>query len=239
MRVLVLQHIEGGHPWFLGQLLRDRGGDWTPLRMDLGETPPPVESYDALWVMGGAMQVWQEEEHPWLPGEKRFVRDAVERGLPFLGICLGHQLLAEAMGGVVGPATIPEIGLFPVEVTADGQESHYFAGAHPGRALQWHTAEVKELPTQARCLARSEACGVQAMEVGPAAFSIQYHAEVAAGTLPAWCESDTARQALETRFGSEGPREFERRAAESMDNLNAHARLLFANWFANAEGQLA
>lgn len=230
MRVLVLQHMDGGHPWFLGELLREAGGQWTPLHMHRGELPPPRESFDALWVMGGAMQIWEEEEHPWLVDEKRFIRETVESGTPFLGVCLGHQLLAEALGGSVGWADSPEIGLFPVRTSAD-EDSPFFRGAAPGHCLQWHKAEVKTLPPGAELLAHSEACPVQAMAVGECALGVQYHPEVASGTLPSWCESESAREALVEQFGDEGPGEFQRQAELAMTRLNSHSRRLFENWF--------
>lgn len=226
--------MDGGHPWFLGELLKEAGGTWTALHMHRGETPPARDRFDAVWVMGGAMQIWEEAEHPWLVDEKRFVRETVESGIPFLGVCLGHQLLGEALGGQVGWADSPEVGLFPVRTNSHGGRSPFFSAAAPGRCLQWHKAEVKEAPAGAQVLASSDACPIQAMRVGDHALSIQYHPEVAHGTLPTWCESEAAREALVERFGSDGPSTFQRNAEAAMAGLNAHARKLFENWFAIA-----
>ena len=83
-----------------------------------GEPIPDLAAFDALWVMGGPMDVWQEAEHPWLKAEKAVIREAViDRAMPYLGICLGHQLLADALGGVVRPMPEPEIGPFEIELS--------------------------------------------------------------------------------------------------------------------------
>ena len=94
------------------------------LLQKVGETPPPLDGFDALWVMGGPMDVWEEDIHPWLIDEKALIREAVEgRGMPFLGFCLGHQLLACALGGDCARAAPPEIGVMPVRLTGPGAES--------------------------------------------------------------------------------------------------------------------
>ena len=208
------------------------------LRMDLGEDPPDRDQYDVLWVMGGAQQVWQHDEHAWLRPEMDFIRREIEAGTPYLGVCLGHQLLAEALGGKAGPADTPEIGIYPLRLTQAGESSAFYTDTDPGRALQWHLAEVKTLPPGARALVESDGCGIQAMSMAETVLSIQYHAEVTAETLPAWCQSETAVAMLNERFGSAGPSYFQRITREAMPGLNGHARQLFANWFDAAERSL-
>ena len=121
MKLLVLQHAAAEHPGIFRGFLEEDGHSWDAVELDEGEQLPALGGYDGLWVMGGPMDVWQEELHPWLKAEKEIIREAVEgRGMAFLGLCLGHQLLAEALGGSVGPAETPEIGVLNVQLTEEG-----------------------------------------------------------------------------------------------------------------------
>ena len=129
MRLLVLQHIECEHPAQLRHFLARDGIDWTAVELDEGEPIPPLEGFDAMWVMGGPMDVWDIEEHPWLLDEKEAIRTwVVDLGRPFLGLCLGHQLLADALGGTCGHQQPPEIGVLEVALTPDGLNDPIFNG---------------------------------------------------------------------------------------------------------------
>ena len=120
MRILVIQHSPLDHPGVMRRYMAEAGIDWDPIDVFLGQRIPALHGYDALIVMGGPQQTDQEKEHPWLVGEKDFIRRAVLEGSkPVLGICLGSQLIAEAMGGQVGPMALPEIGVLDVEMAAE------------------------------------------------------------------------------------------------------------------------
>jgi GMP synthase-like glutamine amidotransferase len=231
-RILVFQHMEAGHPGIFRELLRQDGIAAQTVRLDLGERIPDLCAFDALWVMGGPQDVWEEAEHPWLADEKAAIREAVRaRAMPFLGICLGHQLLADALGGEVGPAAAPEIGVFEVALGAGAADHPLFAGL-PERSpfLQWHRAEVRRPPKDAKVLAASPRCAVQAIAVGQRAFGLQCHAEVDAATLDEWLGLPAAVEVLAQALGPDGPARFAAQARAHMAARNRAARRLYDNF---------
>ena len=231
MRILVLQHARSEHPGFFRHLLEEDGHDWVPAHLDEGDDLPGIEGFDALWVMGGPMDVWEEDAHPWLGPEKALIHEAVEeRGLPYLGLCLGHQLLACALGGEVAKGT-PEIGVMPVLLTELGAEGIYFDGVEsPLMALQWHGAEVTRLPEGARVLATSPACAVQAMSWGTRAFSTQFHVEIEADTVANWCAIPEYAAALDEAMGGNGREKMSAACDTAMRGFNTNAERIYINW---------
>jgi GMP synthase (glutamine-hydrolysing) len=147
--------------------------------------PRPLDSYDAVLVLGGAMHADQDAWHPWLRDEAIWLQGLLARGTPALGICLGVQLLARAAGSWVGPLPEPEIGWIDVELTEAGAADPVL-GALPARfpAFQWHHYTYG-LPHGAVELARSEAC-TQAFRLGEACWGVQFHPEVTEPQLQGW-----------------------------------------------------
>ena len=237
MRILVLQHARAEHPGHLAKLAAEDGHELVAAELDEGEFPPSLDGFDALWVMGGPMDVWQEDAHAWLSGEKALIREAVAgRGLPFLGLCLGHQLLAEALGGEVGPGT-PEIGVLPVHYTEAGIASLFFDGIEgPFDTLQWHGAEVTRPPDGAAVLATSPACAVQAMSWGPRALSMQFHIEAEADTVPNWARIPEYAASLERALGAGAAARLETDVAERLPRFNRIAERIYINWLQAAAG---
>ena len=177
------------------------------------------------------MDVW-EDDLPWLEPERGAIREAVlERQMPFFGFWLGHQLLAQALGGEVGPAAEPKIGIFDVELTEAGRASPLFEGVPAIHAcLQWHGAEVLRPPAGARVLAASPACAVQTLGVGGHAFSIQYHVETTERTVREWGAVPAYGQALERALGADALAGFEADAAAGMAGFNRNARRIYDNF---------
>ena len=132
MRILVLQHVAVEHPGIFRDLWSQSGFHLDQVQLDEGNQIPDLSAYDLMVVMGGPMDVWQEDLHPWLVPEKAAIRRWVkELGKPYLGVCLGHQLLAEALGGKVGPMAKPEVGLAHVDLTAEGLKDPILEGFAP------------------------------------------------------------------------------------------------------------
>ena len=236
MRLLVFQHVDCEHPGRLRDFLEADGIEWTVVELDQGEPIPALEDYDALWVLGGPMDVWDVDEHPWLVQEKRAIRRWVrELERPFLGLCLGHQLLADALGGTCGPQRPPEIGVFGVDLTAEGRADPIF-NRMPQRqtVLQWHSVRVAQPPDDAVVLASSPDCRVQAMRVAPRAWSLQYHVEVEDDTVRNWGAVDAYRRALESALGPAAVDSLAADADQHMEDFATAARHLYRNFMAAA-----
>jgi len=232
MRLLILQHASVEHPGIFRSFLDEDGHIWDSVEPHCGDAFPSLDGYDGLWVLGGPMDVWQEDEYPWLKAEKDLIREAVEtRGMSYLGLCLGHQLLAEALGGRVEKAKVPEIGVLDVQLTEAGATGVLFDGL-PEKfpCLQWHSAEVAVMPAGAQCLATSPDCAVQALKWGPRAYSVQFHVEIEADTVPSWAEIPEYADALDAAMGPDASLQLAQSCSDRMAEFNSYAERLYINW---------
>src|ERR1700722_3866615 len=219
MHFLVFQHAAVEHPGILRDFWRNAAIEWTAIELDEGQAiPHDLERYDALIVMGGPMDVWQHELHPWLTPEIAAIREfAVAQRRPYLGVCLGHQLLAAALGGQVALAAESEVGPCRVRLTqAAGKDALLQGLPSPLTTFQWHSAEVKALPAEAVVLAETDACRVQAFRFGPCAYGLQFHAEITTETVDDWQRIPAYRCALEATLGENAS---ERLAVETLKLL--------------------
>ncbi len=182
MQVQVLQHVPFEGPGSIAAWLAARRADVGCTRLFAGDRLPRAGDIDALIAMGGPMSVNDEDALDWLRPEKQLVRDAVARGIPVLGICLGAQLIASALGARVYPGTEREIGWFPVGGVPDAAPGFRFPREF--LAFHWH-GETFDLPAGAVRLAGSAACQNQAFQVGRNAVALQFHLE----TTPASAEA--------------------------------------------------
>ena len=177
-------HQEDAGSGVFGGVVAERGDRldaWRPAE----DPPPSLDGYDAVLVFGGGMHVDQEDRHPWLRVEKALLRDALDRRMPMLGICLGSQLVAEAAGAKPRRASRPEIGWHDVELLKDGRGDPLL-GSLPERftGFGWHSYEFL-LPPGGIALARSPTC-LQAYRLKGPAWGLQFHAEVTSETVDAW-----------------------------------------------------
>ena len=232
MKILVIQHAEIEHPGIFRRFLEEDGHQWFPVYINQGDKLPEIDKFDALWVMGGPMDTWEEDKYPWLVKEKEYIKNAVVNiGIPYLGLCLGHQLLAEALGTKCGPSKKSEVGVLNVNLTDEGARGVILDGfPDTFKCLQWHGAEVKKLPEGCKILAYSEHCQIQAMSWGLRAYSFQFHVEVEKNTVKDWLSLDEYSLALKRAKGENGAKLLEEECKNEMVNFNKLAERLYINW---------
>jgi GMP synthase-like glutamine amidotransferase len=230
MRVLVLQHLACEHPGSFSQVIDERGVEAVPVEIDEGEALPDWREFDSVLAMGGPMGAYEEEAHPWLAPEKELLREAADAGKPILGVCLGVQLLASALGAEVTPMDKAEVGMLPVELTEAGRADPLFDGVpEPLITLQWH-GDTFELPDGAALLASSPAAPNQAFRAGEAAYGIQFHVEVTPEMVDEWAEVPAYRESLAATLGEERGDEFLAEAKDRAEEVRPGASRLFSNW---------
>jgi GMP synthase-like glutamine amidotransferase len=232
MKLLVFQHLACEHPGIFRKFLAEDRIAWQAVKLDEGDEIPALDGFDALWVMGGPMDVWDIDEHPWLIPEKAAIRHWVrDIRRPFLGVCLGHQLLADALGGTCGPQQPAEVGICDIELTEAGRNDPLFAGMSARQqCLQWHSVRVAQPPEDAVVLASSAICGVQAMRVGQRAWSMQYHVELEPETISDWGEVPAYAQALVAANGPGALARMNEAASPLMEQFNRDAQRLYSNF---------
>ena len=198
MRAAIFLHLDDDSSGLLGKALEQAGIVCEDVRLHQGARVPDPADHDILVVMGAAQQVWEVEENPWLIAEKEAIRHWVEDlGKPYFGICFGHQLLADALGGQVELSKTKEIGILKVNRHDEAAKDQVFSAMETdGHWMQWHLAEVTKAPEGAQVLASSGACDIQAMSLGAHTVSIQFHAESSLPTIEKWQDDQITLDAM-------------------------------------------
>lgn len=191
-RVAVVQHQESCPPALFGEWLGAAGLELDVVRPYAGDPLPDLASYDAVLVLGGSMSANDDDTVPWLGPLKEQLRVLTRRGVPVLGICLGHQLLGAALGGTVVPNPGGQtVGIQPVGWVAGSGPDPLF-GEHPvtARGIHWNGDIVSRLPDAARVLSRAPDGSAQVVRFGERAWGIQAHPEADVDVVRRWAEKD-------------------------------------------------
>lgn len=228
--VLALRHVPYESLGMLERVFAARGIEFR--YVDVWESGlPSLEEpgISGVVVLGGPMNVDEIDKYPFLRDEPAWMLSAIERGLPLLGICLGSQLLAKALGARVYPGPIKEIGWYDVELLPAASDDRLFAGqAARQHVFQWH-GDTFDPPPGAVQLARSPAVAQQAFRYGERAWGLQFHAEITPTLIEDWLEEPAGRCEIEA-LAYIDPAEVRRGTDEGMKKLGPFAETVFGRF---------
>ena len=235
-KVLVFQHVPYEPLGTLDPLLKEAG--FRLRYVNFGREPeqrPELDRYEALIVLGGPMNSDQIDSYPNLITEVEIIREAVDRDMSVLGICLGAQLLAKALGGTVSRNEVREIGWYDVELTAAGRRDPVLSTFAPRQEVfQWHEDGIG-LPPAATLLASSPASPVQAFRYGEHAYGFQFHLEADLPLIERWLRVPAHQASLREESGCIDPGQIRRRAETSVGPLEQLSRMTFSRWIERFE----
>ena len=193
--ILYVKHIDKEGPVTLGTFFAEQKMSSQTIELWRGDAlPDDISGYQAIVVLGGPMNVYEEDQYPFLRAEHAFIQKVVQQRIPYLGICLGAQLLAKACGARVGKSPEKEIGFCDLLLTPAGKKDFLFRGLDDKmRVFQWHEDSFA-IPPGSENLASSSGCPQQAFRVGPCAYGLQFHIEISEQTIREWTESPSAKE---------------------------------------------
>ncbi len=225
-----MQHIRCEPPGIFADLLRARGIGIDTVEIDEGDELPDWQDVDLVVAMGGPMGAYDEVDHPWLAGEMQWIAQAVRAGKPYLGVCLGAQLLAASLGGKVSTGLVPEVGVLAVTLTAEGHTDPVFCTLDESfPALQWH-GDTFEVPAGGIHLGSSAVYRNQAFCFGEVAYAVQFHVEVTDHMLNEWQHVPAYRESARNALGESGFESLARAFGSARSSMAASATRLFNGW---------
>ena len=235
MEVIVLQHIKIEDPGYIKDLMLNDGVNLTTIELDEGEKiPNDLNKFDAMFCMGGPMDTWMEKKYPWLIDEKKKIKEfVVTLKKPYLGFCLGCQLLGEAVGGNVVKSNPSEIGIMDVNFSAEKNNDSLFSSfPNKIKSLQWHSYEVGNLQSNKDVviLASSPITKYQIFKYQNHAYGIQFHIEIKDTTVNEWGCVPEYKSALEKQLGEGALEKFDKEAKSNMSQMNNYSKILYSNF---------
>ena len=233
--IIVLQHIKIEDPGYIKDLMIKDGVKLTTIELDEGEKiPEDLSEFDAMFCMGGPMDTWMEKDYPWLINEKKKIKEFVlDLNKPYLGFCLGCQLLGEVLEGKVVKSINPEIGMLNVNFNKNKNYDLLFS-EFPEKitSLQWHSYEVQELENNSdvTLLASSPETKYQIFKYKNHAYGIQFHIEVKKTTVGEWGCVPEYKSALEKQLGEGALEKFDKDSQKHMPSMNNLSHILYENF---------
>ncbi len=228
--VVVFRFSQTEGPGYLGQFLTRRGILWDQINVDAGDSVPgDINGYSGLVLMGGPMSA--NDDLPWIPPLLGLIRQAVERGIPVLGHCLGSQLMSKALGGRIGPNPVKEIGWGGVSKVGHNPAPDWL-GELPSsfEVFQWH-GETFSIPDGAERLLESPFCANQAFLLNNLHLGLQCHIEMTAAMIKAWCETGAGEIAEAADSPAvQQPPAMEENLAARLEDLHRIADALYGKW---------
>ena len=235
MEVIVLQHIKIEDPGYIKDLMIADGVKLTTIELDAGDgIPNDIAKFDAMFCMGGPMDTWMEKDYPWLIDEKKRIKEfVVDLKKPYLGFCLGCQLLGEVIEGRVVKSNNSEIGMLNIDFSENKKNDLLFS-KFPEKitSLQWHSYEVRNLESNKNVtlIASSPETKYQIFKYQNHAYGIQFHIEVKDTTVNAWGCVPEYKSALEKQLGKGALEKFDKEAQNNMQNMNSYSKILYENF---------
>ena len=235
MEVIVLQHIKIEDPGYIKDLMIADGVKLTTIELDEGDRiPNDIAKFDAMFCMGGPMDTWMENDYPWLIDEKKRIKEfVVDLKKPYLGFCLGCQLLGEVIGGKVVKSNNSEIGMLNIDFYENKKNDLLFS-KFPEKitSLQWHSYEVRNLESNKNVtlIASSPETKYQIFKYQNHAYGIQFHIEVKDPTVNDWGCVPEYKSALEKQLGKGALEKFDKEAQNNIQNMNSYSKILYENF---------
>ncbi len=188
--ILFIKHIDIEGPGTIETYLDNQCYDLETVDLGKGEAlPDNFSDLEAVVCLGGPMNVYEEDKYPFLKKENEFIKEILKREIPYLGICLGSQLLAKACGAKVVKSPVKEVGWFTIDFKKETQKDLLFASLKgPFDVFHWHE-DMWEIPPGGTLLATAQGCPHQAFKVGKNAYGIQFHVEVTGRIIEDWCKA--------------------------------------------------
>ena len=233
--VIVLQHIKIEDPGYIKDLMLQDNVNLITIELDEGEKiPSDLNKFDAMFCMGGPMDTWMEDDYPWLIEEKKKIKEfVVDLKKPYLGFCLGCQLLGEVIGGKVVKSKPPEIGILNVKFLETKKNDNLFSSFPDQiKSLQWHSYEVQNLEfnKNVTLIASSDVTKYQIFKFQNHAYGIQFHIEIKDKTVNDWGCVPEYKAALEKQLGTGALEKFDNAAKENMADMNRYSQILYKNF---------